>query len=137
MMDVFRQVKINIPLPDAIKQIPTYSKFLRELCTQKRKQKIKVTKQVCNILSGLLPQKCKDPGAPLIPVVMGNLAINSILLDLGASVNILPGSVYDQFEFAGLKLTSVLLQLADRSVMTPRGVLEDVIGKIEDLHTTL
>ncbi|KAI3770488.1 hypothetical protein L6452_01622 [Arctium lappa] len=140
MMDVFRQVKINLPLLDAIKQIPAYSKFLRELWTQKRKQKtsipkkIEVTEQVSTILSSSLPQKCKDPGAPLIPVIMGNSAIKSALLDLGASVNILPGSVYDQFEFGELKATSVLLQLADRSVKTPRGVLEDVIVKIEDFY---
>ncbi|KAI3735618.1 hypothetical protein L6452_15125 [Arctium lappa] len=108
------------------------------LCKRKQKtsipKKIEVTEQVNTILSSSLPQKCKDPGPPLIPFIMGNSAIKSALLDLGPSVNILPGSVHDQFEFGELKATSVLLQLVDRFVKTPKGVLEDVIVKIEDFY---
>ncbi|KAI3762433.1 hypothetical protein L1987_52863 [Smallanthus sonchifolius] len=72
MWEMFRQVKINIPLLDAIKQIPAYVKYLKELCTQKRNhefpKKLNVTANVNVILSGALPPKLQDPGAPIISI---------------------------------------------------------------------
>src|ERR1043165_4706400 len=65
MWDMFKQVKINLPLLDAIKQVPAYAKFLKELCTQKRQQKkkmpkrVNVTGQVSAVLNGELPPKLK------------------------------------------------------------------------------
>nr|GEW43963.1 O-acyltransferase WSD1-like [Tanacetum cinerariifolium] len=96
MWETFKQGKINLPLIDAIKQIPTYAKFLKDLCTQKRKlkatlpKKIDLTKHVSAVLSSSLPSKFKDLGAPLISVVVGNITIKKALLDLSASINILP-----------------------------------------------
>ncbi|WP_340057483.1 hypothetical protein, partial [Corynebacterium parakroppenstedtii] len=46
MMDVFKQVKINLPLLEAIKQVPSYAKFLKDLCTQKRKSRTHVSQKV-------------------------------------------------------------------------------------------
>nr|GFC37203.1 hypothetical protein [Tanacetum cinerariifolium] len=102
MWETFKQVKINLPLIDAIKQIPAYAKFLKDLCTQKRKlkatlpKKIDLTEHVSAFLSSSLSPKFKDPGAPLISVVVGNIAIKKVLLDLGASINILPVDVIDE-----------------------------------------
>jgi len=68
MLEIFKQVKINIPLLDAIKQIPSYSKFLKDLCTQKRKtkshtpKKVVLTEQVSSLLQHSIPLKYKDPG---------------------------------------------------------------------------
>ena len=56
------------------------------------------------------------------------------LLDLGASVNLLPGSMYDSGKFGELKSTKVTLQLADRSVKTPRGIVEDVLVKVDEFY---
>ena len=56
------------------------------------------------------------------------------LLDLSASVNLLPGSMYDSGRFGELKSTKVTLQLADRSVKTPRGMLEDVLVKVDEFY---
>nr|GEY01779.1 hypothetical protein [Tanacetum cinerariifolium] len=76
MWETFKQVKINLPLIDAIKQIPAYAKFLKDLCTQKRKlkatlpKKIDLTKHASAVLSSSLPPKFKDPKAPLISVVV-------------------------------------------------------------------
>ncbi|XP_048236214.1 uncharacterized protein LOC125371364 isoform X2 [Ricinus communis] len=65
ILDTFRKVEINIPLLDAIKQIPKYAKFLKELCTNKRrmkeKEKVVVSKNVSAILQKNMPEKCKDP----------------------------------------------------------------------------
>ncbi|XP_058213682.1 uncharacterized protein LOC131325434 [Rhododendron vialii] len=140
MMEVFKQVTINLPLLDAIQQIPSYAKFLKDLCTQKRKtrthvsKKVLLTEQVSSIIQHNTPPKLKDPGAPVISCVIGNHSIERALLDLGASVNLLPYSVYEQFGLGELKPTSVTLQLADRSIKVPRGIIEDVLVKVENFY---
>ncbi|XP_038982173.1 uncharacterized protein LOC120110664 [Phoenix dactylifera] len=100
ILEIFKQVKINIPLLDAIKQIPSYAKFLKDLCTIKRKlyvqKKAFLTEQVSAILKHNTPPKYKDPGCPTISCIIGNFRIQRALLDLGASVNLLPYSVYEQ-----------------------------------------
>nr|GEY06403.1 hypothetical protein [Tanacetum cinerariifolium] len=129
MWETFKQVKINLPLIDAIKQIPAYAKFLKDLCTQKRKlkatlpKKIDLTEHVSAVLSSSLPPKFKDPGAPLIS-----------LLDLGASINIIPASLVDKDDLGTLRKTDTIISLADRSTKIPRGILEDAIVKVEDFY---
>ncbi|XP_077215705.1 uncharacterized protein LOC143850332 [Tasmannia lanceolata] len=66
--------------------------------------------------------KHKDPGCPTISCTIGNTKIEHALLDLGASVNLLPFSVYMQLGLGDLKPTTVTLQLADRSIKTPKGM---------------
>ncbi|GJR93319.1 putative nucleotidyltransferase, ribonuclease H [Tanacetum coccineum] len=83
--------------------------------------------------SSLLP-KFKDPGAPLISVVVGNIAIKKALLDLGASINILPASLVDKYDLGTLRKTDTIISLADRSTKIPRGILEDVIVKVDDFY---
>ena len=64
--------------------------------------------------------------------MIGDTLIEQALLDLGASVNLLPYSVYEQLGLGELKPTKVTLQLADRSVKVPRGIVEDVLIKVGD-----
>ncbi|GAV66130.1 LOW QUALITY PROTEIN: hypothetical protein CFOL_v3_09640, partial [Cephalotus follicularis] len=141
MMELFKQVQINLPLLDAIRQVPAYAKFLKDLCTTKRKLKtyipkmVHLTEQVSAVLSNKLPPKLKDHGAPLISCKIGNLIIDRVLLDLGASVNILPSSVYDHFGFGELKPAEVTLQLADRSLKILKGFIEDVLVKVDELYS--
>ncbi|XP_043687635.1 uncharacterized protein LOC122638850 [Telopea speciosissima] len=104
MLDLFQQVHINLPLLDVIKQVPAYAKFLKDLCTQKRKLRNQTPKTI-----HLTEQ---DLGTPLISCVIGDLSIDKALMDLGASVNILPGSIFER----------------------PRGLLEDVLVKVDDLY---
>jgi hypothetical protein len=137
MMEVFKQVKINIPLLDAIQQVPAYAKFLKDLCTQKRKsrnhipKKVLLTEHVSSLIQHNTPPKFKDPGAPTISCIIGQKEIDKALLDLGAGVNLLPYSVYQQLGLGELKPTTVILQLADRSIKKPRGIIEDVIIKVD------
>ncbi|RVW82030.1 Retrovirus-related Pol polyprotein from transposon 17.6 [Vitis vinifera] len=110
ILEVLRQVKVNIPLLDMIKQVPTYAKFLKDLCTIKRglnvNKKAFLTEQV----------------------------VEKALLDLGASVNLLPYSVYKQLGLGELKPTSITLSLADRSVKIPRGIIEDVLVQVDNFY---
>ncbi|CAN6697898.1 unnamed protein product [Malus baccata var. baccata] len=92
ILETFRKVQVNIPLLDAIKQVPRYAKFLKELCTTRKristKEVVKVGENVSAILQRKLPPKCKDPGSFTIPCVIGNTRFESAMLDLGASINV-------------------------------------------------
>jgi hypothetical protein len=141
LLKLFEQVHINIPLLDAIRHIPLYAKFLKDLCTPKRKARIQkgsspiiLSEQASSIISSTLPTKMKDPGTPLLSCMIGNTTFNRALLDLGASINLIPTSLLTHFEVGNLKPTKVSLQLADRSVKTPQGVLEDVIVRVKDFY---
>src|SRR3954469_11183835 len=116
----------------------SYAKFLKDLGTTKRRMdvlnKAFLTEQVSSIILNQYPVKYKDPGYPTISCRIGDHLINKALLDLGASVNILPYSVYLQMGLGELKPTKMRIQLADRSVIVPRGIIEDVLVKIEHFY---
>ena len=120
ILEVLRQVKVNIPLLDMIKQVPTYAKFLKDLCTIKKglnvNNKAFMTKQVSVIIQCKSALKYKDPGCPTISVMIGGKVVEKALLDLGASVNLLPYSVYKQLGLGELKPTLITLSLADRVI---------------------
>ncbi|XP_057981314.1 uncharacterized protein LOC131166759 [Malania oleifera] len=138
ILEIFKQVRINIPLLDAIKQIPAYAKFLKDLCTVKCKLNVQkkafLTEQVSAIIQNHTPPKYKDPGSPTISCVIGNSKIGQALLDLGAGVNLLPYSVYEQLGLGELKTTSIILQLADRSIKIPKGIIEDVLVQVDKFY---
>jgi len=134
---MFRNVEINIPLLDAIKQVPRYAKLLKELCTNKRKlkgnEKINVGENLSAMFQKKLPPKCKDPGMFSIPCKIGNSRFDRCMLNLGASINVMPRSVYDSLNLGPLEQTSLVIQLADRSNAYPDGVLEDVLVQVNEL----
>jgi len=121
---------MNIPLLDAIKQVPRYAKFLKELCTTKRRlrgdEKINVGENVLTVIQCKLPPKCKDPGTFTIPCVIDNSKIERAMLDLGASINVMPYSIYESSKLDPLKQTCVIIQLANCFITYPEGVVEDV-----------
>ncbi|KAL0312960.1 UNVERIFIED_CONTAM: hypothetical protein Sradi_5695300 [Sesamum radiatum] len=97
ILETLSKVEVNIPLLDAIKQVPRYAKFLKEMCTNKSKLREKA------------------------------------MCDLGASINVMPLSIYESLNIGPLKETCVVLQLADRSIVYPEGVLEDVLVQVNEL----
>jgi hypothetical protein len=138
LLDIFetlRKVEINIPLLDAIKQIPSFAKFLKDCCTHKRKfqahEKVALTKEVSAVLLKKLPPKLKDPGSFTIPCRIGDKLFDRALLDLGACINLLPYTIYEKLGLGELQPTTITLQLADRSIKRPRGILEDVLVKVD------
>ncbi|XP_024046444.1 uncharacterized protein LOC112100833 [Citrus clementina] len=137
ILETFRKVEVNIPLLDAIKQIPRYAKVLKELCTSKRKlrgdEKVHMGENVSAVLQKKLPPKCEDPGMFTIPCKIGSVRVEKALLDLGASINVMPRSIYSSLNIGPLKETGVIIQLADRSNAYPDGVLEDVLVQVNEL----
>ena len=121
------------------KQVLRYAKFLKELCTIKRKQKLKgcekvrVGENVSAVIQRKLPAKCKDPGMFIIPCTIGNTQLKKAMLDLGASINVMPYSIYVSLNLGPLNKTGVVIRLADRSIAYPKGVVEDVLVQVNDL----
>ena len=138
ILEVLQKVKVNIPLLDMIKQVPTYAKFLKDLCMVKRgfnvNKKAFLTEQVSAIFECKTLVKYKDPGCPTISVNIGGICVEKALLDLGASVNLLPFSMYKQLGLGELKPTTITLSLADRSIKIPKGTIEDVLIQVDKFY---
>ena len=94
---------------------------------------MKVSENVSAVLQKRMPPKCKDPGVFTVPCKLGNLYVPRAMLDLGASINVLPYSVYKSIGIGTLTKTGVIIQLADRSIVHPKGVLEDVLVQVNEL----
>ena len=131
ILEIFKQVSVNIPLLDAIKQVSSYAKFLKDICTKKKnihvQKKAFLTENLSSILQHKISLKYKELVSPTISCSIGNRTIENALLDLGASVNLLPYSVFVKLGLGELHPTSVVLQLADRSMKIPRSIVEDVL----------
>ncbi|KAM2080862.1 hypothetical protein ACFX1T_034574 [Malus domestica] len=117
--------------------MPAYGKFFKELNNYKRKygphEKVVVSENVSAVLQRKLPPKLKDPGSFSINITIGDKKVEKAMLDLGASINLMPYSVYLQLGLGELKATTISLQLADRSVKYPRGIVEDILVQIDKL----
>ena len=116
--------------------MPTYAKFLKEILSNKRTieevDTVSLNEGCSALFSNKLPPKLKDPGSFVIPCKIGDTKFNRCLCDLGASVSLMPKSVYTRLNLIELKPTRMSLQLADKSVRFPEGIVEDVIVQIGD-----
>ncbi|XP_045810885.1 uncharacterized protein LOC123905320 [Trifolium pratense] len=150
ILNVFRKCAVNIPLLDAIKQIPKYAKFLKDLCTHKRKlkgnERVSLGRNVSafiqpktgssanvSVLSQTMPEKCDDPGVFGIPCSIGDHKFENCMLDLGAGINVMPTSIYNNLDLGPLQPTGLIVQLANRSNARPAGKVEDVLVQVNDL----
>ena len=134
-MDVFKKLHINIPFADALEQMPSYVKFMKDILSQKRRladfETVNLTEECNAILQRKLPQKLKDPDSFTIPCTIGNAIFERALCDLGASINLMPLSIFKRLGLGEAHPTTVTLQLADRSLKHPRGIIEDVLVKVD------
>ncbi|XP_022865519.1 uncharacterized protein LOC111385368 [Olea europaea var. sylvestris] len=139
LYDTFGRCKINVPLIDSIKQISRYAKFLKHLCKSKGKQKLKgyekinVKDNVSTIIQRKLPAKCTDPSMFTIPCTIGDTNFEKAMIESGASINIMPYSIYASLKLGPLNETSVVIQLANESNVYPKGLVEDILVKVNDL----
>ncbi|KAF5475719.1 hypothetical protein F2P56_007495 [Juglans regia] len=83
------------------------------------------------ILQKKLQPKLKDPKSFTIPYTIGNSYFDKVLCDLGASINLMPLSVFRKLGLGEAKPTTISLQLADRSIKYPRGLIEHVLVKMD------
>ncbi|XP_022899248.1 uncharacterized protein LOC111412545 [Olea europaea var. sylvestris] len=115
--------------------MPSYAKFLKEILSNKRKleehETVCLNEECSAILLKKLPPKLKDSGSFTIPCKIGSNYFEHSLCDLGASVNLMPLSIYRSLRLGGAKLTTISLQLTDRSIKRSKGIIEDVLVKVD------
>ena len=134
-MEVFKKLHINILFTDALEQMPSFVKFMKDVLSKRRRlsdfETVNLTEECSAILYTKLPQKLKDPGSFTIPCTIENAIFERALCDLGASINLMPLSIFRSLGLGEAHPTTVTLQLADRSLKHLRGVIEDVLEKVD------
>ncbi|GKC14996.1 hypothetical protein Tco_1011778 [Tanacetum coccineum] len=115
--------------------MPKYAKFMKDLLTQRGRgneaSKITLNERCSAVVLNEIPLKEKDPGSFTIPCVIGQGGINKALADLGASISLMPYSMFLRLNLGELKPTRMCIELADKSTQIPRGIAENVIVKID------
>ena len=92
-----------------------------------------MSETVSAIIQRKLPPKLKDPGSFSISCIIGNTSFDNVMLDLGASINVMPLNVYQSLSLGPLKSDNVIIQLADCSNKYPEGYVEDVLMQVNNL----
>ncbi|XP_070003537.1 uncharacterized protein [Nicotiana sylvestris] len=127
-IDMMKSLSINVPLMEALEQMPGYAKFMKDLVTKKRSmdcETIKVTHQVSAIVHSMA-LKLEDPGTFTIPCTIGSADFAKALCDLGASINLMAYSIFKTLRIGQPRPTSMRLQMADRMMNRPLGIIDDV-----------
>ena len=112
--------------------MPLCSKFLKEVLRKKKKiAEEGIVNLICSaIIQQKLPAKMKDPGSFTIPCSIGKYEFKKALCDSGASINLMSLLVVQRLSLGELTPTAITLQMADRSMAQPEGILEDVLVKV-------
>ncbi|GJV76463.1 reverse transcriptase domain-containing protein [Tanacetum coccineum] len=134
-LENLKQLHIKFLFIEALAQIPKYAKFLKGLLTNKARLeeacKIIMNERCSAVLLNKLPSKEKDPGSFTIPCDIGQLHINNALADLGASISLMPYSMYKKLGLGESKATRMSLELVERSIQYPRGIIKNVLIKVD------
>ncbi|XP_076948303.1 uncharacterized protein LOC143620500 [Bidens hawaiensis] len=134
-LELFKQLHINLSFLVALKEMPKYAKFLKEVLSNKKKLEelscVTSNEECSAILLNKLPKKITDSSSFTIPCLISSLSVSNALADLGASINLMPCYVFANIDLGEPKLTRISIQLVDRSVKYPRGIVENMLVKID------
>ncbi|KAA3488574.1 Integrase, catalytic core [Gossypium australe] len=129
------EITYQLTLLEALFQMPDSRKFLKQLLTNKRKldkePHVELNAVCSAMLQNRLLRKQKDPGSFTIPCLIGRLTVDNTLADLVASINVMPYKMFKQLGLGKPKQTRMSIQLADKTVRIPRGIIEYVLVKID------
>ncbi|XP_050920161.1 uncharacterized protein LOC127137783, partial [Lathyrus oleraceus] len=121
-VDLLKQLNVTIPFTEAITQMPSYDSETVTLPAE------------CSAIIQNMPPKLKDPGSFSIPCHIGKFVIDKALCDLGAGISVMPLSICKKLEMGELRPTKMSVQLADRSIKYPVGILENVPVRIGQFY---
>nr|GEW47628.1 reverse transcriptase domain-containing protein [Tanacetum cinerariifolium] len=134
-MEIFRDLHFELSFADALVHMPKFAPMFKKLLNNKNKL-IELTKMPLNencsaVVLKKLPEKLGDPGRFLIPY--GFLKFNNCLAlaDLGASINLMPLSIWKKLRLPTLNDTKIVLEIVDRTISKPTGVAENIFVKVE------
>ncbi|GJS83040.1 reverse transcriptase domain-containing protein [Tanacetum coccineum] len=140
--DVPKTLPKTIPESDipknALLLMPRFAPTIKSLLMNKEKflelAKIPLNENCSAMLLKKLPEKLGDPGKFLIPCNFSGMDVCHALADLGASINLMPLSIWKKLSLPELTPTRMTLELADRSITRPKGVAEDIFVKVRNFH---
>ncbi|XP_024969653.1 uncharacterized protein LOC112509016 [Cynara cardunculus var. scolymus] len=117
--------------------MPSYAKFLKDILSKKKKlteyETVALTEEYSALLTNKIPPKLKDPKSFTIPCSIGGKEIRKALCDLGTSINLMPLFVVNTLGIGEARPTIVTLQLANKSIVYPKGKIEDVLVQVYKL----
>ncbi|XP_047165466.1 uncharacterized protein LOC124834737 [Vigna umbellata] len=139
-MEIFKQLEITIPLIEAIHQFPVYANVLKKSLKKKKfldEGTIELQGSCSVILQNTLPPKVKDPGSFTIPYTIGDCDVGKVLIDVGASINLMSLSMLRKIGDLEVKPTKMVFQMTDRSTKNPYGVVKVVVVQVDTLKFPL
>nr|GEX77258.1 reverse transcriptase domain-containing protein [Tanacetum cinerariifolium] len=133
-MEIFRDLYFELSFADTLVHMPKFEPMFKKLLNNKDKL-IELTKTPLNencsaVVLKKLPEKLGDPGRFLIPCDFSEFDNCLALADLGASINLIPLSIWKKLRLLTLNDTKMVLELADRTISKPTGVAENVFVKV-------
>ncbi|GJV32998.1 reverse transcriptase domain-containing protein [Tanacetum coccineum] len=135
---IFQDLHFDISFADALLLMPKFASTIKSLLTNKDKlfelAKIPLNENCSTMLLKKLFKKLRDPDKFLIPCDFPEMDVCHALADLGASLNLMPLSIWKKLSLPELTPTQMTLELADRSITRPKGVAEDVFVKVEKFY---
>nr|GEW30199.1 DNA-directed DNA polymerase [Tanacetum cinerariifolium] len=135
---IFHDLHFDISFVDALLLMPKFASTIKSLLTNKDKlfelAKVPLNENYSAILLKKLPEKLGDPSKFLIPCDFLGIDVCHTLADLGASINLMPLSIWKKLFLPELTPTRMTLELADRPITRPKGVAEDVFIKVGKFH---
>ncbi|GJT03401.1 reverse transcriptase domain-containing protein [Tanacetum coccineum] len=137
-VEIFRELHFELSFADALLHMPKFASMFKSLLNNKEKlfdlAKTPVNENCSAVILKKLPKKLGDPGKFLIPCDFPELVECLALADLGASINLMPLSIWKKLSLPELTPTQMILELADRSTTSPSGIAEDVFVKVGKFH---
>ncbi|CAM8913778.1 unnamed protein product [Rhodiola kirilowii] len=133
-VEMLKKLYVTLPFHEVITQNATYAKFLKDIVSNRRvieeSSMVALNAECSAIVQSRMPRKMQDQGSFSIPISLGKIEIDRALCDLGASISLIPYSLYKKIDMGELHPTTISLKLADRSSRVPNGVLRDVPIKV-------
>ncbi|GJZ47351.1 reverse transcriptase domain-containing protein [Tanacetum coccineum] len=138
IFQIFQDLRFDISFADALLLMPRFAPTIKSLLMNKEKllelAKIPLNENCSAMLLKKLPEKLGDPGKFLIPCNFPGMDVCHALADLGASINLMPLSIWKKLSLPDLTPTRMTLELADRSITRPKGLAEDIFVKVGNFH---
>ncbi|GJW12208.1 reverse transcriptase domain-containing protein [Tanacetum coccineum] len=132
--EIFKDMSFEISFMDALTLMPKFASTLKALIGNKEKlsemARTPLNEHCSAVILNKLPKKLGDPGRFLIPCKFPGMDECLALADLGASINLMPFSVWKKLNLPDLTPTCMTLELADRSISRPIGIAKDVNVKV-------
>ncbi|GJW41165.1 hypothetical protein Tco_0067010 [Tanacetum coccineum] len=134
-IESLKKIKINRPLVKEIRQTDNYAKHMKDLVANKPRteedKEIRMNPRCSAPLQNQLPPKEQDPRSFILPCSIGRLYFNNALADLGASIGVMPLSMYKRLGIGKLKPNNMVIEMADNTKCTPKGIVENLLIKID------